>query len=128
MKAIFKHTDGEYLEATLLVEGVELRVMDSFGGAGCTPGQEIDVDISVGIDYEGEEWESMFAGNPTNKKALQNNGGWSYRAFGVITIIEPEVMVDVGVMELEAPINTNDSRVLGASVAFTIDRLDANAS
>ena len=128
MKAIFKHTDGDYLQATLLVEGVELRVMDSFGGADCTPGQEIDVDISVGLNYEDEEWESMFGGNPTNKKALLDNGGWSYRALGLITTIDPEVMVDVGIMKLEAPINTNDASVIGASVAFTINRLDANAS
>ena len=51
--------------------------------------------------------------------------GWSYRVFGVVKTINPEVMVDVGFTEFEAPIDTSDERVIGENIAFTITRMDA---
>jgi hypothetical protein len=66
----------------------------------------------------------MFSSNPENKKELEHQSGWRYRAYGIITSINP-VLVDVGLLEIEAPINSNDEKLVGESVAFTIDRLDA---
>jgi hypothetical protein len=47
---------------------------------------------------------------------------------GIVTSIDPEVIVDVGIAHLSAPIETSDPRVVGESIAFTIDRLDAHSS
>lgn len=128
MRAIFKNTEGDYLEATIEVDGVEIVAMDEFGGEKYEAGEEIDVRLSVGLHYDDEEWESMFSGNPKAKKELERQSGWRYRAYGIVSSIEPEVMVDVGIVQLSAPIDTSDPRVIGESIAFTIQRLDAHSS
>ena len=102
--------------------------MDDFGGQGCIRGELIDIELSAALHSDDEEWNSMFSGNPEGKKTLEHKKGWCYRAYGIITSIEPEVMVDVGITRFEAPINTHDSKVIGQSIAFTIARLDAQAS
>jgi len=33
MKAIFRKTEGDYLEATIEIDGVEIVAMDEFGGS-----------------------------------------------------------------------------------------------
>ncbi len=125
MKATFINTEGEYLQAELEIAGVKIYAMDVFGGDQCKPGEEIEVELAAGLHYEEETWESMFSGNPKGKKKLEHKGGWSYRVFGVVKTINPEVMVDVGFTEFEAPIDTSDERVIGENIAFTITRMDA---
>lgn len=102
--------------------------MDEFGGDRYQAGGNIDICLSVGLHYEDEEWESMFSGNPEAKKELEHQSGWRYRAYGIVTGIDPKVIVDVGITHLSAPIDTSDRKVLGESIAFTIDRLDAHSS
>ncbi|HAS26770.1 hypothetical protein BCT41_24930 [Vibrio splendidus] len=128
MRVIFKKTEGDYLEATIEVDGVKVVAMDEFGGDRYQAGENIDIRLSVGLHYEDEEWESMFSGNPEAKKELEHQSGWRYRAYGVVTGIDPEVIVDVGITHLSAPIDTSDRKVVGESIAFTIDRLDAHSS
>ena len=128
MRAILKKTEGDYLEATIEVDGVKFVAMDEFGGDRYQPGDNIDICLSVGLHYEDEEWESMFSGNPEAKKELEHQWGWRYRAYGIVTEIDPEVIADVGITHLSAPIETSDPRVVGESIAFTIDRLDAYRS
>lgn len=126
MKATFIKTEGEYLQAELEIAGMKICAMDEFGGDQYKPGEEIDVELTVGLHYEEESWESMFSGNPDGKKELEHQGGWRYRVFGVVTSISPEVMVDVGFTQFEAPIETCDGRVVGENIAFTISRMDAH--
>lgn len=128
MNALFKKTEGDYLEATLEIDGVEIIAMDEFGGNRYKAGEEIAVRLSVGLHYENEEWESMFLGNPDSKKELEHQSGWRYRAYGIVISINPEVIVDVGIAHLSAPVDTTDPRMVGESIAFTIERLDANSS
>ena len=128
MRATFIDSEGEYLEATVKVGDIELRVMDEFGGSMLAADTEIELDIFVGLAFEDESWESMFNSNPDCKKQLVHQSGWCYRAYGVVTQIQPDVLVDVGFTTLEAPICTNDINVVGFPVAFTIKRLGANAS
>ena len=128
MKAIFIKSEGDYLQATIEIDGVELYTMDEFGGKNCTTGDKVEIDISAGLVDEDEEWESMFSGNPEHKKTIEHLEGWSYRVFGEVTEITPEVMVDAGGIKFEAPIVTHDPKVVGEYVAFTINRLDAYAS
>ena len=128
MKAKFVKSEGYCLEAQIEVEGQVLHVMDEFGGGDCKEGDILDIQLSAGLLYEDEEWESMFGGNPAKKKALVHENGWCYRAYGVVSQIKPEVMVDVGFVELEGPVRSSDQRLVGESIAFTITRLDAYAS
>lgn len=125
MKATFIKTQGDYLEAEFAVDGMNLIAMDEFGGDRFTKGEIIELELSIGLYHEDESWESMFEGNPSGQKTLEHLGGWRYRAYGIITRIDPEILVDVGLAELEAPIDTKDKRVVGETIAFTINRLNA---
>jgi len=126
MNAIFKETDGDYLPAKIEFAGVDLVVMDNFGGNNYVAGDEINIEITAGLLYESEDWDSMFASNQEGRKQLEHIVDWQYRAYGVITRIKPDVTADVGVLELEVPLSTNDSAVIGEHIAFTITRLDAH--
>jgi len=128
MRATFIESEGDHLEATIKVGDLELHVMDEFGGSTLATDTEIEIDIFVGLAFEDESWESMFNSNSDCKKQLEHQSSWRYRAYGVITQIQPDVLVDVGFATLEAPINTNDINVVGVPIAFTIERLGANAS
>ncbi len=125
MDAKFINTEGEYLEAKIEVKGKVLHVMDEFTSESIASGDKVQIEIVAGLYYEDEEWESMFSGNPDGKKELEHQSGWRYRAYGVITSIKP-VMVDVGLFKIEAPIESNDEKLVGESIAFTIERLDAS--
>ncbi len=124
MIARFLSTEGEYLEATIEINGNVLCVMDDFTHDALSPGDMVNLEVFPGLYDESEAWESMFSGNPAAKKSLEHLTGWCYRAYGVVTSIKP-VMVDVGLFEIEAPFQSNDDRLVGAPVAFTITRLDA---
>jgi len=120
----FHSTQGPYLEAIIEVNGVLLTVMDEFSvDERNMPniGAEFEIDFNTLLD-EDESWESTFSGNPESKIGLINLAGWKYRAYGRITSINP-VVVDCGLLAVEGVIQTNDSRVIGEFVAFTINRL-----
>ncbi len=125
MKAIFKSTEGEYLEAVLEVSGQAITVMDDFGGPECFRGQEMDVELRVGLEHECESQNEMLDGNPERIKKLEPLGGWAYRAYGIISNVEDETLVDVGVCEINAPF---EGGLVGESIAFTVERLDAHSS
>ena len=128
MKAKLISSNGTYLEALIEIEGKEYCVMD-----------ELTLDVES-MPKEGEyfalqfsnmlcddeTWESMFQGNPDNLKCLVQIAGWKYRAYGQIISIDP-VTVDCGVLVDEDVIQTNDPRVVGEFIAFTISRLGAYA-
>jgi len=99
--------------------------MDRFGGQYLTPGEETDIDIAAGRFSDQETWEDIFGGNSAGERRLVELVGWAYRAYGVVVAINP-VRADCGILELEAPINTNDERVIGEPVAFTIARLQGS--
>lgn len=125
MKAIFLSTDGDFLEARIRVDDQDISVMDSFGGDKITPGEEFDIEIYAGLYNDEDSWEGIFEGNPNNEKKLEPLGNWRYKIYGIVSSINP-VLVDVGIMHLEAPITTHDERVIGESVAFRVERLDAS--
>jgi predicted 3-demethylubiquinone-9 3-methyltransferase (glyoxalase superfamily) len=125
MEAIFKKTKGDYLEATLEINGQEIIAMDEFGGSNLSLGDIINIELAAGLAYEDEEQNSMLDSNLDGEKKLEHQRGWSYRAYGVVTSIEKETLVDVGLCELVAPFETS---ITGESIAFTITRLDAYAA
>lgn len=125
MKAIFKKTKGDYLTATIEINNNQYFVMDHFYGEQLSEQQQIEIELSVGVYSEEESWETMFSGNPNKTKSLNHIKGWEYQANGIITSIKPDFMVDVGIAILEAPITSNDQRLVGKSISFKIYRLDA---
>jgi hypothetical protein len=126
MKAKLIKTDGPWLKAEIEVGLEKLFVMDEFSSderSAPSLGAEMHIELSAMVD-EGESWESIFAANPTKKKGLEHLEGWSYRAFGEVTSIHP-VNVDCGLVQVPDVIQTNDPRVIGEFVGFTITRLQA---
>ncbi|PMM18634.1 hypothetical protein BCT62_23845 [Vibrio splendidus] len=53
MRVIFKKTEGDYLEATIEVDGVKVVAMDEFGGDRYQAGENIDIRLSVGLALSG---------------------------------------------------------------------------
>jgi hypothetical protein len=117
-------TEGPYLEAKIEVEGVCLHVMDAFSDEknSLRAGAEIEIEFSPCLSDE-ESWEDIFSGSSGEKIGFEHLGGWAYRAFGKILSINP-VFVDCGLIKVEDVVQTNDDRVIGEFVAFTISRLD----
>jgi len=124
MKAKLISTEGPYLEAVLEIEGELIHVMDEFSvDENHSPkvGEIFDFEFSNLVD-EDESWESIFSGNPDRKKGIEKLSGWKYRCYGQITKISP-VVVDCGLIQEEDVISTNDEKVVGDYIAFTITRL-----
>jgi hypothetical protein len=124
----FLTTNGPYLEALIEVEGQVLCVMDEFSvDERSLPkqGDEVEFEFTASL-FEDEAWEEIFAGNPEQKKGLEQVDGWRYIAYGQIISIAP-VQVDCGVLTVEDVVHTNDSNVVGKYVRFTISRLGGYA-
>jgi hypothetical protein len=101
-----------------------LHVMDAFSDEknSLRAGAEIEIEFSPCLSDE-ESWEDIFSGSSGEKIGFEHLGGWAYRAFGKILSINP-VFVDCGLIKVEDVVQTNDDRVIGEFVAFTISRLD----
>ena len=87
---------------------------------------EIDIEFSLLFDNE-DKWENIFLENPDNKIGLEHMSGWTYRAYGNVVSINP-VVVDCGLFQVEDVIDSNDPKIIGASVIFTINRLGGLAA
>lgn len=126
MRVSLISTEGPWLEASLRTPNGIIHVMDEFSiderSAPCLA-EEFEIDLSALLDEE-ESWESIFAGNPDCHKMLERISGWSYRAFGEVLSVDP-VIVDCGVMQIPDAFHSNDPRVIGSFVAFTVTRLNA---
>lgn len=98
--------------------------MDEFGGGVFNYGDVIDVELYSGLVYDEESQNSMLDSNLNVEKKMAHLSGWSYRAYGVVTSIKDETIIDVGFCRLAAPFETS---IVGECIAFTIIRLDAHA-
>ena len=125
MKAIFVKTQGDYLEAEIEVDGHRFVVMDNFSTQSLKAGGEINLELSVGLYCDDDAWDIVFSGNPYGKVGLEHVSGWEYKAYGVVRSINP-VLVNVGMFDCEAMISSNDERIIGEPVSFSIKRLDAH--
>lgn len=128
MKAILLSSGGTYLEVSIQIDGCEYFIMFEMA-----PDVEIIPKFGESFEFEFsnmlnevESWESMFQGNPERKKCLEQIQGWKYRAYGEVIAIKP-VMVDCGVLLEEGVFHTNDPKVIGEYVSFTISRLGGYA-
>jgi hypothetical protein len=84
-------------------------------------GIEIEFEFSPFLDCD-DSWESIFSRNPDNKIGLEQMSVWKYRAYGKIVLINL-VVIDCGLLKIEGVMHSNDLKVIGESVAFTISRL-----
>lgn len=127
MEATVISTEGSDLEAIIEVAGQRLCVMDDFSSReqATPPGSCIHIRLSP-LCLSDETWEDIFSGNPDKLKRLESLGGWSYRAYGQIKSLDP-MTVDCGIDIEDEVVRTHDPRVVGEYVAYTMDRLDANA-
>lgn len=117
-------TEGPYLQAIVEIEGTVYCVMDELTldvQSAPEKDAQFEIEFSNLID-ESESWESIFNGNPERKKCIEQIEGWKYRAFGEILSINP-VKVDCGVLIEENVIYSNDPKVIGEYIGFTISRL-----
>lgn len=128
MRAVLVKTEGDSLEAVIIVNNREFHVMDDFGGKNIESGVPIEIAMSAGLLDESESWDSIFSGNHQREKSLTHISGWCYRARGQVVKIGSETLVDVGLQTFQAPFFTNDDAILGEYVSFTINRLDASNS
>ncbi|GLR13732.1 hypothetical protein GCM10007907_25220 [Chitinimonas prasina] len=124
--ARFISSDGPYLEALIEVDGQVLCVMDDFSPeTGDLP--PVGTPVALCFDSyvsDDEDWDDVFTGNPDQRQGLVRLDGWRYRAYGRIVAIQP-VLVDCGLLVVDEVIHTHDPQVIGAYVAFTIQRLTA---
>ena len=127
MRVALISTEGPWLEASISTPFGVFSVMDEFtiddrNAPGV--GDEFDVELSASLLDEDESWETIFSGNPDRRKTLDHLDGWSYRAYGQVVSIDP-ILVDCGMIQVPDVFHSNDPRVIGEFVAFTISRLDA---
>lgn len=119
-------TEGPWLAAKLKAGDRTLTVMDEFSVVdefAPAVGGEFEVELSAFVD-EDCSWEEMFSGNPGRQRDIQQVDHWKYQAFGEVISIDP-VVVDCGLLQVPDVFHSNDSRVVGEFISFTISRLDA---
>lgn len=121
--ATFLASDGEYLEAVIEVDGQRLHVMDEFGGAQLAAGTQVQLELSP-MPSEMDGWDAIFRANPGQEQGLRRLDGWRYLALGVVVSVDP-VVCDCGLLRVENPFTTHDTRCVGAYVGVTLARLDA---
>ena len=121
---ILKVAKEEGLEAIIEIENIAIEAMDCIGySRHVSPGDELEVDLTIGLANDNESWDEIFSGNSCCLKKLERLENWSYLAFGEIISIDP-MIVDCGIAKFDGVIDTHDPGCIGEFVAFTIDRLD----
>lgn len=114
-----------YFGLAEIAVGTATLFVENFFGADREP-EGVDLDLEIRPDFTGlaESWEQIFAGNSHNQTELVPLGRGAYRALGKIVSIKP-LMADCGLISLRVPLSSNDPRVIGEYVGFTISALAA---
>jgi hypothetical protein len=115
----------------LAIGDVRLTAMDHLGyGKSEQPrpaiGDEFVPAFSCQFD-DSASWDSVFAGNPERRSELVPTGLWSYCAFGTLIAIDEgdqEAVARCGPCDIPLPIEVSDPSLVGAFVAFEVQRLD----
>lgn len=90
------------------------------------PGDEFEFEFANQLSDD-EDWDMLFSSNPEHRIGIEKIEGWKYRAFGKVISINP-VKVDCGLFVEEDVFHTNDPRVIGEFVGFTITCLGGYGS
>ena len=110
--------------AEIALGGTTVLVENYFSAEREAEGAVLDLEIRPDFAGLEESWEQIFRGNSQGQKTLIHLSGVSYRALGRIISINP-IVADCGLLSLRVPISSNDTRVIGASVGFTVAALCA---
>ena len=132
MRALIIASDGEEGGLVVLeVDGQRLGAMDCTGY-----GHSEQAYPEVGSEFtpkfaclfgDDASWSSVFSGNPEHRSEVVSTGAWSYRAFGKLISVDIDVgeaVARCGPCDLPLPIEVSDPALIGASVAFDVQRLD----
>lgn len=66
---MIRPADEEGMDALIEIQGVRLEVMDSLlYHLKAKPGDEIEVQLKVGLCDEDEDWDAIFTANPQCEK------------------------------------------------------------
>ncbi len=123
-----EQTEGLGRLAQVWVGGALLTVCDGISAADrrCRPGVLSSARFKY-VSQQGVELSAAVADNPSYRRELEPLQRWSYIGFGRIKSIMP-VVIDFGLITMEAPQWTNDESLVGQFVAVPIDRLEIVAA
>jgi hypothetical protein len=116
---------------TLAIGDVQIAAMDHLGNGGSTQACPKSDDFFVSFSClfrDSVSWDDIFSSNPDGRSELVPTGLWSYFAFGRLVSIDDEsgsAIAKCGPFDLPLPVEVTDSSLVGSSVAFEIQRLDA---
>lgn len=116
-------TRGRYLDAMIDVDQQIYHVFDEFSSDEFNYNEQHCFDFDWSIECSDDEsWNEIFTNNSEQKYGLVHLSGWAYYAFGQIVGVNP-VVVDCQVLLVEDVVVSNDERLVGEWVGFTISRL-----
>jgi len=119
-----EYTAGRGRKAEVWVDGNLMTVCDNLSEKGkkCPPGPLEDFRFSY-MSVECPDWDDAAKANRSKRKRLEKVRGWSYTGYGQIVSVMP-VVVDFGLLTMEAPHWASDERLVGSYVEVAIDRLE----
>ena len=100
------------------------RQYDAFyWGDNFKPGEKANVTLTQ-LEYP-LAWEAIFGENKGRETKIEksNQGNWIYHCYGTIKSIKP-IIADFGDLQMDLGDWTNDEKVVGEYIYWTIDRLD----
>ena len=97
-----------------------------FYGGEYEPGQNVEVELNHLVSPL--EWNMIFTKNKNKELRIEKSkkSEWSYYGYGKIKSIDP-ISADFGDIQLELGKWTNDPKVIGEYIYWTIDRLDISS-
>jgi hypothetical protein len=119
-----EQTEGLGRLAQVWVGGALLTVCDGVSEPErrCPPGVLTATRFKY-VSQQGVDLATAVAENPAYRRELEPLQRWSYIGYGRIKSIMP-VVIDFGLITMEAPQWTNDESLVGQFVALPIDRLE----
>src|SRR5690606_34164760 len=94
-----------------------------YWGDNFKPGDKAKVTLTQ-LEYP-LTWETIFRENKGREIKIEksNQDNWRYHCYGTIKSIQP-IIADFGDLQLDLGVGTNDEKVVGEYIYWTIDRLD----
>ncbi|MCD9014432.1 hypothetical protein [Parachryseolinea silvisoli] len=120
---ILKVNETDRHEGTLTF-GIKGRQYDAFyWGYNFKPGDKVEVTLTQ-LEYP-LTWDTIFGENKRREKKIEKSKtkDWTYHCYGTIQSVKP-VVANFGDFQLDLGGWTNDPKVVGEHIYWTVDRLD----
>ena len=94
-----------------------------FWGDNFLPGEEVSVSLTQ-LEYP-LKWDTIFGENKGRETKIEKSEtkDWTYYCYGIIQSVKP-VIADFGDLQLDLGDWTDDEKVVGEYIYWTIDRLN----